>query len=491
MGRAGDTLRAAMLASVVAACAAPPQHTPAPVPPSVDLDPQRVSRHLSQAIRYPTVSLTSPEAFAALRAWLPETYPRIYATLVVEEIGRDSLLLSWRGSQPELAPYALLAHLDVVPVEPGTRALWEHPPFAGKIVGGYVWGRGAIDDKGPAIAILEALESLLEAGYEPRRSLYLALGGDEEVGGREGAAAIAATLASRDVRLSFTLDEGMVIIEGVMPDIDAPVAVIGVAEKGYMNLRLRARQAGGHSSVPPAHTAAGRLAAAITRLEAHPLPASLEGPPLLSLRVLAPHLGVLTQLSVASYPLSAPFILARYLRDPAMAAQVRTTTAVTILEAGSRPNVLPQSASAVVNFRIRPGERAEQVVAHVRRVVDDPEIEIEVERASEASPISPVEGEGFRIVEQALGELFPEVVVVPGLVLGGTDSRHYVDLTNGAYRFAPMRLGGQDVSRIHGSNERISVQNLVQMVRFYRRVVELADSAAPITAREGDETRAP
>ena len=480
-----------VLAMLCTACPTSSPQRQAPSPLAVEVDAQRIARHLSEAIRQPTISLDNPEAFEALRAWLPRAYPRIYATLEVEEIGRDSLLMHWRGSDPERSPYAFLAHLDVVPVETGSEALWEHPPFSGAVAAGYVWGRGAIDDKGPAIAMLEAIESLLEAGYVPPRSLYLALGGDEEVGGKQGAGAIAGALESRGVRLGFTLDEGMVIANGLVPDIDAPVAVIGVAEKGYMNLRLTAFQAGGHSSVPPAHTAAGRLAGALVRLEAQPLPASLEGPPLLSLQFLAPHMGILARASIAAYPLSRRLLLARYLGEPAMAAQVRTTTAITMLEAGIRPNVLPASASAVVNFRIRPGESADEVVAHVRDAVNDPEISIEVLRASEASPVSPVDGEGFRIVQRALAEVVPEALVIPGLVLGGTDSRHYVQLTDGAYRFAPMRLGGSDVTRIHGSNERISIANLVEMVRFYRRVIQLADASAPPSDGAEGKTEGP
>ncbi|MFP8876500.1 MAG: M20/M25/M40 family metallo-hydrolase, partial [Myxococcota bacterium] len=189
----------ALLAALCTACPASSPQIQAPPPPVVELDAPRIARHLSEAIRQPTISLGNPEAFEALRAWLPRAYPHVYAALEVEEIGRDSLLMHWRGSDPKRSPYALLAHLDVVPVEAGSETLWEHPPFSGAVAAGYVWGRGAIDDKGPAIAMLEAIESLLEAGQLPPRSFYLALGGDEEVGGEQGAGAIASALESRGV----------------------------------------------------------------------------------------------------------------------------------------------------------------------------------------------------------------------------------------------------------------------------------------------------
>jgi carboxypeptidase PM20D1 len=211
---------------------------------------------LAGAIRIPTISHDAPTAFdprpfQALHSYLKEQFPRVHSHLTREIVGTNSLLYTWRGSNPALKPILLMGHLDVVPVEPGTEEDWQEPPFSGRIADGFIWGRGAIDNKLTVLGTMEAVEMLLGRGFRPARGVYLAYGQDEEVGGQGGAQQIAALLKQRGVELEMVLDEGGVIGDGLLPGITTPTALVGIAEKGFVSVELSTGTAGGHSSVPP------------------------------------------------------------------------------------------------------------------------------------------------------------------------------------------------------------------------------------------------
>jgi carboxypeptidase PM20D1 len=437
-------------------------------------------QHLAEAIRFTTVSHESPAdfdpaPFAALHVWLAQTYPRAHAVLRREKVGVASLLYTWPGSEPSLAPFLLTSHLDVVPA-PDPES-WTHPPFDGAIADGFVWGRGTLDDKVGVIATLEALERLAAAGFAPRRTLLVAFGHDEEVGGEQGAGAITQLLAERGVRVWFSLDEGMAILEpGPTSFADVPLALIGVAEKGFLTLRLTARAAGGHSSVPPPSTAIGRLARAIVRLEERPLPARTGGVVSEMLRAVAPHTSGLRRLVLAWPGLFGPVIRAQLEEEPSTNAMVRTTTAVTMIDGGVKANVLPREASARVNFRLLPGDESAEVIEHVRRAIDDPEIEIATETVNEASPVADVESDAFALLAAVVKEGAPDVAVAPALVLGGTDTVHYGKISDNGFRFLPVRFGTEDLERVHGRDERISVENVRAAADFFERLVRAASS---------------
>lgn len=436
---------------------------------------------LAEAVRFETVSHEDPArndsaAFLALHDHLERVFPRTHASLRRERVNELSLLYRWPGRDASLAPILLTSHLDVVPADPAQRELWTHPPFAGAIEAGHVWGRGTLDDKVGVMATLEAVEGLLADGFVPERTVYLAFGHDEEVGGGEGAAALTDRLAADGVRLAFSLDEGMVITDGAPLGIDAPVALIGVAEKGFLTLRLRCLGQGGHSSMPPPSTAIGCVARAVGRVEAHPLPAHTDGIVGELFDRLGPHLPLGTRLLLSVPGLRGPLLERVLGRNPAANAMLRTTTAVTLIEGGVKVNVLPASATATVNLRVHPADSCASVTEHVRRAVDDPAVEIEVVRATEPSPISGVESGGYRLIERTLRELSPGVIVAPGLVLGGTDSKHYAAVAEASYRFTPSRLGPADLTRAHGVDERVSVENYAEIIFFYRRLLEGAQA---------------
>lgn len=452
-----------------------PAATPAgePLPLAADA---AASARLAAALRIPSISHADPAqedaaAFENLIVYLAANFPRTQAALAPERIGQG-LLYTWRG-RSEAAPALLLAHLDVVPVEPGTESIWTHPPFSGAVDGGYIWGRGALDDKASALAQLEAVEQLLAAGFTPAQTVYLAFGLDEEVGGSRGAALMAQTLQARGVRAAFTLDEGGAITEGLVAGVTRPVASVMAAEKGYVSFRLSARGVGGHSSMPPPQTAAGQLARAVARVQDAPLPARLAPPVTDMLLRLAPEMGAVQRLAIANRWLFEPLLLRSLAAAPVTNAMIRSTTAPTVLRAGIKDNILPAEAQAVINFRLLPGDTVEDVQAHLRRVIDDEGIELAIEGGfgDPASPVSATDTAAFRLIERSINTVYPEALVSTGLVLGATDARHYAAVHELRYNFAPLRLGPDDLARIHGANERIAEADYARMIAFYRALI--------------------
>ena len=442
-----------------------------------DISPA-AAQHLSAAIRFRTVShqdaaQNDQQQWRDLRDFLERTYPATHRALKRELVNGDGLLYTWPGSDPAARPVLLMAHQDVVPVEPGTESAWRYPPFDGTIAEGFVWGRGALDDKGSLILIMEAVESLLADGFQPRRTVYLASGFDEEVGGHQGSATIAALLASRGVRLEYVLDEGRAVVEGLVPDVSRPVAMIGVAEKGFVSAELTCEMEGGHSSIPPPATAVGVLAAAIDRLERHQMPARLGRVTRENLRSLAPYMPFGRRMMLSNLWLFGPFVTRALEREPVTNATVRTTTAPTIFQAGVKENVLPSRARAVVNFRILQGDSVAGVLDHVRRVVADERVKVgRLEgTVSEPSPESSTTSPAYRSIAAAALALAPNAVASPSLMAGGTDSRYFVGIADNVYRFSPARMRAEDLKLLHGTNERYPVDQLVPAINFYRRIL--------------------
>jgi carboxypeptidase PM20D1 len=448
---------------------------------AVALDEAAVAARLSAAIRLPTLSDgdaggDDPAPFLALHALLEESFPAVHEVLEREIVGDLSLLFTWRGSDPTLPPILLLAHQDVVPVTPGTEADWTHPPFSGAIADGYVWGRGAIDDKGSLMAILEAVEGLLAEGYRPARTVYLAFGHDEEVGGLDGARRIANALEARGVRLAWVLDEGMPIGHGLLPGVAAPTALVGLSEKGYASFALVVETEGGHSSMPPPRTAAGILAEAVLRIESRQPKARLEGVPRQMLETLAPEMEMPMRLVAGNLWLTRPIVEGQMAGSPRTNAAIRTTVATTMLEGSPKENVLAARARAVVNLRLLPGDTVETAERRLVRAIDDPRVTVTRlgGLTGDPSPISAVDGPGYAAIARTVREVFPEAVVAPSLMIGATDGRHFVGVAQDVYRFFPFRLHPEDLPRIHGTDERMSLENYAEAIRFYRRLIENA-----------------
>jgi carboxypeptidase PM20D1 len=449
------------------------------VVPADGSDEEAYLTHLSEAIRIPTVSRRGeidPEPFVTMRELIAETYPRFTAATHLEVFGDHTLLFTLSGSNRDAAPFMLMAHQDVVPVEPGTERDWEHPPFSGERVDGFVWGRGALDDKAAMIGILEAVEGLLQEGFEPAATVYLLFGHDEELGGTTGAAAVAEHLGESGVRLAFVLDEGGAVFSGLLPGAP-PLALIGVGEKASLNLEISASDEGGHSSMPPQYTAVGRVAAAVAAVEGRRMQPRLEAQRAL-VRVLSESLSGPRGWLLRNLEWTRPMVERRLSASPITSALIRTTAAATVMRAGDVPNMLPREAKAIVNFRILPGDTVADVLEHVRSVVGD-DVRVRVlGDAADPIPVSSTQTAGFAMIASAIGETFPDAPIAPWVVPGQTDSRYMSAIADGVYRFLPLRLERGDLARFHGTNERTAVADAAGVVGFYRRLLASAGGVA-------------
>ncbi len=452
--------------------------TPAP---RVEIDLDAAVQRLSKAVTFKTVSYQDPAqsdaaAFEGMHAFMAEAYPKAHAALKLEKVGAQSLLYTWAGSDASLNPILLMAHQDVVPVVPGTEANWEQDAFSGAVKDGFIWGRGTLDDKVSVFGILEAVETLLAEGSQPKRTVLLFFGHDEEVGGAHGAAEGAKLLAARGVKAEFVLDEGGAIVSKAMPGVSAPVATIGVAEKGYMTVKLTAKVDGGHSSMPPRDSAIGLLAQSIVRLNEHQMPGGIEGLSADMLDYIGPEMSFGMKAVVANRWLFSPLLERQFAGSPVMNAFIRTTTAPTIISGGAKDNVLPPEATVSINFRILPGDTVLGVLEHIKSVVADERVVIEpnLETAVEASKVSPSSGPAFDLIARSVREVAPGVVTTPYLVLGETDSRHFEPISDNIYRFLPITIESDDLKRIHGTNERLGVEAYGTVIRFYHRLIENA-----------------
>ncbi|WP_293746828.1 M20 family peptidase [uncultured Paraglaciecola sp.] len=441
----------------------------------ITLNESAAIERFSQALQIPTISYDDSSkldhsAFQAFHQHLQQSFPLVFEKTELTKFNDYSMVFHLKGQNPQLKPALFMGHMDVVPVDEQTKDQWLQPPFGGKVVDGIIWGRGAIDDKVSVLALMESLEWYLKQNNQPQRDIYFAFGHDEETGG-EGAIAIAEYFAEKKTQFEFILDEGGVITDGIIPGTTQPIGLVGVAEKGFVNFRLTVKGEGGHSSQPPAHTAAGILASAIVNVENNPFDARTE-----FFDLMFDNIGYSMPLSqrlpLANLWLFEPVVLSTLLKSPSSAASARTTTAVTMLQGSTKSNVLPTIATAVVNFRILPGDTVASIQAHLERVIDDPRVTLATELANEASAVSPTDNIGFKLIESSIRRLDDNVLVTPYLVLGATDSRHFQSLSKNIYRFMMVSLNPETLEQFHGLNEQISVQDYLNAIQFYYAMLE-------------------
>jgi len=448
------------------------------VPP--DSTATRAAQRLASLIQIPTVAPAGSEplppetaaSFASLRVRLTEYYPLSFSTAEVDEVGRAGLMLRLKGHTAE-RPVLLMAHQDVVPVpEDWAAEGWEHPPFDGVIADGYVFGRGALDDKGALVVMLEAIEGLLEEGWEPPRDLYVLMGADEE---SYGNCAVEATelLESRGIAPYLVLDEGGAVATGAFPTVKRELAVVGVSEKGILTFEISAEGGGGHASTPPKRSAAGLVAAAICEIEQHPFPASVNDVTVEMFETVAPHASLAMRALLRRGGSLRP-VLARLLPrlGPEMAAMVRTTAAVTMMEGSPSHNVLATRAKAVLNVRVATGSSVEDAVVRLTDVIDDKRIAVTVLERYEPSPVSPSRQDPrWLAIRDAVAASYPDAVTVPYVMLGASDARHLNRIAPAVYRFAPLRMSAQQRAAVHGPNEKVEVESLGRGVAFYRALL--------------------
>lgn len=439
----------------------------------VDRNPDVMLNRFSRALQYQTISgdmgdQRNMDEFYEFLDFIDSEFPLVHQQLRHTRFNDLTPLYFWEGSNPDLDPILLMGHYDVVPVDSTDLDEWLHEPFSGAVEDEYIWGRGTLDNKFNVMMLLESVEYLLENDYQPERGIYMVFGHDEEIGGDDGALAVSQFFQEQDTRLHFVLDEGGLVIDGVLPT-DRPIAIIGIAEKGYLSLELVARSSGGHSSTPPSDKSIIKLSDALIKLEQNPFPARIDGATELMFDSIGNKLPFGLQMMYGNRWLTEGMIKNRMSRDRSSSALIRTTIAPTMLRAGVKDNVLPTEARAVVNFRILPGDTFESIKDHVRTVIDDESITIrEYDTIStRPSAVSSVEGSVYQALQESIMSHFQNVYVSPYLVVGATDSRHFIPIADNVYRFSPIEMNNEDLGIIHGINERIGVDNYLNSIRFY------------------------
>lgn len=446
------------------------------------IDEAKLIADLAKSITFKTISNQSNEIdegeFTRFLAWYDATFPHV-STLPVEIFNTYGRVYKWEGTRPDLKPILMMGHYDVVPVVPGTEDIWQEPPYAGHIRDGFIWGRGAMDMKGPTIVLSNVIDRMIATGYQPERTVYLALHQDEEVGGKLGAVAMAAWMAEQGINPILSVDEGGAIAAGIIPGVEQDVAMIGTGEKGYYSLELIAPGKGGHSSMPPKKTAVGKLAAALVKLENSEFDGGLAGPVRDMYLALGDTVPAYQKYMLANLWIAQPLIEMAMEADPSANATLRTTIAPTMLQASPKENVLAIEAKAIVNFRIHPHDSKQVVRDHVRRVINDPEIKIQEAQSfgDEPSPFSDTSGPVWNLVSTSVAAVYPQAIVVPSLTVGATDSRHYKEVSDNIYRLSPMRVTEDLRGGIHGTNERIAVADLKPMAYLYWRLLDRATKA--------------
>ena len=440
----------------------------------VDID--AAAGRLAGAVQCPTVSSLDEsqvdfEQLARFREYLSASFPLVHSSLDRQIINKHGLLYTWKGSDPAKKPILLLAHQDVVPI---TEEGWTHAPFSGDIADGHIWGRGTLDDKGSLMGMMEAIEYLLKDGFKPARPVYMAFGFDEEVGGRQGAGKVAEFLKSQGLQFEYVIDEGGAAVQGLVTGITSWMALVGTAEKGYLSLELSAEAPGGHASQPPRQTAIGMVALAVAKLQRQPFPARLTGPAAALFEYLGPEMPFPNKMIFANLWLFRSIVQGKLAAKPVTDASIRTTTAPTMFRGSDQDNILPMLATAVINFRILPGDTTAGVIARVTAVIGNPRVKVSpiLKTVFEPSPASPTGSWSFGIINKTIREALPGALVAPTLVLARTDCSYFTGLSACCYRFVPQRIPGEEMTSIHGVNERISIDSYREMINFYIRLMQ-------------------
>ncbi len=435
--------------------------------------PDSAAVHLGQAIRYPTITypgrLEDSTVFRDFGLFLVSTYPLVNQKLQRIVINEFSYIYMWQGKNPGLEPYIFMAHQDVVPVE-DSDSVWTKLAFSGALIRDTIWGRGTVDDKSSLISIMEAAEQLLQKGFQPDRTIFFCFGHDEEVGGLNGAKAIAEWFKSKQIRAEMVLDEGLEIIEKNYAPLKRPVALIGVGEKGYVSFELSVNKPGGHSATPDKETAIDILNKALVRLHKHPMNARLIPTIRVFFKRVKPYLPFGMRFAISNLWFLKRQFISKMEGNYGTNAAIRTTIVTTIMNSGVKDNVIPAVAKATVNCRILPGETVDDVKAHIRKHLRDKRVQITPypNNFNPSYPLTSTTHPSFLKIEQLVKELVPEAVTTPMFVIGATDSRYFRPISNGVINFLPVI----DSHGFHGLNEHRAIKDLERMITFYSLLMQ-------------------
>lgn len=457
------------------AAAFKPEARPNPEPLPVRVDTERAAASLSAMVRCRTVSnrnpdLQDPRQFEAFRQLLAERYPKVHETCSLTRTGANGLLYRWPGGSTG-EETVLMAHYDVVPA---AEELWSRPPFEGLIEAGVLWGRGTLDTKITLCGVMEAAETLIADGFVPERDIYFCFAGDEEIAG-DDAPSIVRELEGRGIRPALVLDEGGAVVESVFPGVSSPCALVGIGEKGILDLEMSLTGSGGHASAPPPHTLLGELARAAVRIESRPFPGRLTMAAAQMFDTLGRHSTFLYRMIFANIRLFRPLLdLICRKSGGELNALMRTTCAITMAEGSSAVNVLPPSAKLGMNLRLISGDSMEAAEEYLRTVVDNERIRITRIDGMNPSPFSRTDSPGWERVRDTIAMTWPEAIVSPYLMIACSDSRHYHRISDNVFRFSVLELSKEERGTIHGNDERIPVEKIGRTVAFYQRLMRLS-----------------
>ena len=439
----------------------------------IEVDVEKATNDLAEMVRIKTVShtdhtLDDEGEFSKFKTLLQKLFPNIYEKCEYSEPSSRSLLFKLKGESSD-APTVLMAHYDVVSVEEDK---WTKPPFDGIIEDGVLWGRGTLDTKGTLNGAMQALEAKLKAGFIPKQDLYLAFAGDEEVNGY-GASSIVKLFEEQGINPSLVLDEGGAVVEKVFPGVKKPCAVIGIAEKGIMNVEFVCESNGGHSSAPKPHTPVGKLSRACVRVESKPFKAKMCKATLALFDTVARHSTFVYRLIFANLFVFKPVLDTLGKKSGGeMNALMRTTCAFTQMKGSLGVNVIPPSASMVANLRIIPGDSCDSAIEYLKKTVNDKDIKINMLFGNNPSVISELDCDGYKRVESAVAATWTDAIVSPYLMVACSDSRHWGRISDKVYRFSAMALSNEERATIHGNDERIPIDTIRKTVEFYTRILE-------------------
>lgn len=431
-------------------------------------------KNFQDAIKCPTISFGDTLnwdsiPFLDFRYVLERNYPLVHKNLKREIVGNYSYIYTWQGTDEKLNPYILMAHQDVVPIEENTQNLWTVKPFDGIIKDGYIWGRGATDDKINLISILEASEKLLQSGFNPKRTILFIFGQDEELGGRNGAIPISKLLENRGVKADLILDEGGFVTNEKIPHIDKPVAMLATAEKGYMSIELSVNIHGGHSSLPENETAMDVLMKSIVNLRSKPFEARFIISTKDFITSISPQMNFPYNVIMSNYWLFKPLILSQYKKSAPTNAMIRTTLVPTIFQSGIKDNVVPTYAKAIINLRLLPGDSSKEIINLIEHKINDKRVKVNIygNNLSEASPTMPMSSHAYTFLDSIVRLSFDKTITAPILLTGGTDSRYFYKISNNIIKFSPMI----DPIGFHGINERVSIESYRHAIWFYENLL--------------------
>lgn len=450
-----------------------PPKTEAHTAESIALDETKIAESLAEMIRCKTVSnmdraLEDEAEFDKFKALLPKLFPKVYATCELEEVNDRALLFRWRGKSDK-EPTVLMAHFDVVSV---VEENWDKPAFDGIIEDGVLWGRGVIDTKGSLNAILYAAETLIGEGFIPERDIYFAFGGNEEVNG-DGAPSIVRLFTERGIAPGMVLDEGGAVVSDVFPGVKRQCAVIGIAEKGMLNVEYSVTGGGGHSSAPAPHTPVGKLSAACVRVENKPFKFRLTAPTKQMFDTLGRHSTFFYRMIFANLWLFAPVLdMISKKSGGQINAIARTTLAFTQMEGSKGINVIPPRAMMASNSRILPGETMESTLEHIKKTVADDGVEVKIINGMNPSAVSRTDSEAWARIKSAIGESWQDALISPYLMTACSDARHWSAVSDKVYRFSPFTLSKEENATVHGNNERLPVSTIAKSVEFYLRLIK-------------------